>query len=233
MRAADWIVDIGPGAGVTRRRGCRGGHAGGGHGEPARVLTGQYLSGKKKIEVPAVRRPGNGKFLTVRGARENNLKDIDVSVPLGYVHLRHGRLRQRQVLSRQRDSLQAARRASSTACRRTRRALYAASRALEHLDKVIGIDQTPDRAHAALATRRRTPGLFNDIRDLFASTQDAKARGYGPGRFSFNITRRPLRGLLRATAIVKIEMHFLPDVYVPCEVCNGQALQPRDARGAL
>ena len=199
MRAADYLIDIGPGAG------SHGGEVVAA-GTPAEVmanpksLTGQYLSGKKKIEVPAVRRPGNGKFLTVRGARENNLKDIDVSVPLGTFTCVTG------VSGSGKSSL-------------VNEILYK-KLGVEHLDKVVGIDHSPigrtPRSNPATYT-----GLFNEIRNLFASTQDAKARGYGPGRFSFN-TRGGRCEACSGDGLLKIEMHFLADVYVPCEVCRGK-----------
>ena len=195
MRAADYLIDIGPGAGVHGGRGGGGGHAGRRSWPNPKSLTGQYLSGKKRIEVPAARRPGNGKFLTVRGARENNLKNIDVSVPLGTFTCVTG------VSGSGKSSLvneilykKLRRRAEphEDAPRQARSRIEG----LEHLDKVVGIDQSPigrtPRSNPATYT-----GLFNDIRNLFAATQEAKARGYGPGRFSFNITRRPVRGLLR------------------------------------
>ena len=217
MRAADYLIDIGPGAG------SHGGEVVAA-GTPAEVmanpksLTGQYLSGKKKIEVPAVRRPGNGKFLTVRGARENNLKDIDVSVPLGTFTCVTG------VSGSGKSSLVNEILYKKLGVELNRMKAHSGRfrsiEGLEHLDKVVGIDQSPigrtPRSNPATYT-----GLFNEIRNLFASTQDAKARGYGPGRFSFN-TRGGRCEACSGDGLLKIEMHFLADVYVPCEVCRGK-----------
>ena len=217
MRAADYLIDIGPGAG------SHGGEVVAA-GTPAEVmanpksLTGQYLSGKKKIEVPAVRRPGNGKFLTVRGARENNLKDIDVSVPLGTFTCVTG------VSGSGKSSLVNEilykKLGVELNCMKAHPGRFRSIEGLEHLDKVVGIDQSPigrtPRSNPATYT-----GLFNEIRNLFASTQDAKARGYGPGRFSFN-TRGGRCEACSGDGLLKIEMHFLADVYVPCEVCRGK-----------
>ena len=217
MRAADYLIDIGPGAG------SHGGEVVAA-GTPAEVmanpksLTGQYLSGKKKIEVPAVRRPGNGKFLTVRGARENNLKDIDVSVPLGTFTCvtgvsGSGKSSLVNEILYKKLSVELNRMKAHPGC-------FRSIEGLEHLDKVVGIDQSPigrtPRSNPATYT-----GLFNEIRNLFASTQDAKARGYGPGRFSFN-TRGGRCEACSGDGLLKIEMHFLADVYVPCEVCRGK-----------
>ena len=217
MRAADYLIDIGPGAG------SHGGEVVAA-GTPAEVmanpksLTGQYLSGKKKIEVPSVRRPGNGKFLTVRGARENNLKDIDVSVPLGTFTCVTG------VSGSGKSSLvnEILYKKLGVELNRMKAhpGRFHSIEGLEHLDKVVGIDQSPigrtPRSNPATYT-----GLFNEIRNLFASTQDAKARGYGPGRFSFN-TRGGRCEACSGDGLLKIEMHFLADVYVPCEVCRGK-----------
>ena len=217
MRAADYLIDIGPGAG------SHGGEVVAA-GTPAEVmanpksLTGQYLSGKKKIEVPAVRRPGNGKFLTVRGARENNLKDIDVSVPLGTFTCvtgvsGSGKSSLVNEILYKKLGVELNRMKAHPGC-------FRSIEGLEHLDKVVGIDQSPigrtPRSNPATYT-----GLFNEIRNLFASTQDAKARGYGPGRFSFN-TRGGRCEACSGDGLLKIEMHFLADVYVPCEVCRGK-----------
>ena len=217
MRAADYLIDIGPGAG------SHGGEVVAA-GTPAEVmanpksLTGQYLSGKKKIEVPAVRRPGNGKFLTVRGARENNLKDIDVSVPLGTFTCvtgvsGSGKSSLVNEILYKKLGVELNRMKAHTG-------RFRSIEGLEHLDKVVGIDQSPigrtPRSNPATYT-----GLFNEIRNLFASTQDAKARGYGPGRFSFN-TRGGRCEACSGDGLLKIEMHFLADVYVPCEVCRGK-----------
>ena len=217
MRAADYLIYIGPGAGA---------HGGQvvAAGTPEEVmadpnsLTGQYLSGKKRIEVPAARRPGNGKLLTVRGARENNLKNIDISVPLGTFTCVTG------VYGSGKSSLVNEiiykRLGAELNRMKTHPGKHTAMEGLEYLDKVVGIDQSPigrtPRSNPATYTN-----LFNDIRNLFAATQEAKARGYGPGRFSFN-TRGGRCEACSGDGLLKIEMHFLADVYVPCEVCHGK-----------
>ncbi len=217
MLAADYIVDIGPGAGVhggnvvfsgtvDKLMKCKA------------SITGQYLSGKKKIPVPLTRREGNGKFLTVKGATEHNLKNVDVDIPLGeficvtgvsgsgksslvneiiHKHLAHKLNRAKTIAGDFKEMI-----------------------GLENLDKVICIDQSPigrtPRSNPATYT-----GVFNDIRELFAMTPDAKARGYNSGRFSFNV-RGGRCEACEGDGIIKIEMHFLPDIYVPCEVCKGK-----------
>ena len=216
MRAADFIVDVGPGAG------SRGGEivAAGTMEEIVanpRSVTGQYLSGVKKIPVPSARRAGNGKCLTVSGAAENNLKDVDVTIPLGTLTCVTGvsgsgksslvnEVLNKTLLAKLNHA-------------RTRPGACRCVTGMEHLDKVIDIDQSPigrtPRSNPATYT-----GLFNDIRDLFASTNDAKIRGYGPGRFSFNVKGGRCEAC-SGDGLVKIEMHFLADVYVPCEVCRG------------
>ena len=217
MREADYIVDVGPGAGI---------HGGEivacGSVEDIiaqdRSVTGQYLSGVKKIPVPATRRPGNGKYLKVCGATENNLKDIDVEIPLGSLTCVTG------VSGSGKSSLVGEVLNKTLLARlnhaRTRPGACRCVEGLEHLDKVIDIDQSPigrtPRSNPATYT-----GLFNDIRDLFASTADAKMRGYGPGRFSFNVKGGRCEAC-NGDGLVKIEMHFLADVYVPCEACHGQ-----------
>ena len=216
MRCADYIVDVGPGAG------CHGGEiVAAGTLEDIvacpRSITGQYLSGVKKIPVPSARRSGNGRKLTVRGATENNLKNIDANIPLGTLTCVTGVSGSgksslvQEVLNKTLLGKLNHARVRPGACR--------CVEGMEYLDKVIDIDQSPigrtPRSNPATYT-----GLFNDIRDLFASTNDAKMRGYGPGRFSFNVKG----GRCEACAgdgLVKIEMHFLADVYVPCEVCRG------------
>jgi len=216
MRAADFIVDVGPGAGSRGGEIVASGTLEDIIAQP-RSVTGQYLSGVKKIPVPTSRRTGTGKYLTVRGAAENNLKDIDVSIPLGTLTCVTGvsgsgksslvgEILNKTLLGKLNHA-------------RTRPGHCRCVEGMEHLDKVIDIDQSPigrtPRSNPATYT-----GLFNDIRDLFASTNDARIRGYGPGRFSFNVKG----GRCEACAgdgLVKIEMHFLADVYVPCEVCRG------------
>ena len=217
MRSADYLIDIGPGAGV---------HGGQvvAAGTPAEVmanpdsLTGQYLSGKKKIEVPAVRRPGNGKLLKVVGAAENNLRHIDVEFPLGTFTVVTGVSGSgksslvNEVLFKRLGAELMRMKVRPGKCDRIE--------GMEQLDKVVNIDQSPigrtPRSNPATYT-----GLFNDIRDLFASTQEAKSRGYGQGRFSFNV-RGGRCEACSGDGLLKIEMHFLPDIFVPCEVCKGR-----------
>ena len=217
MRAADYIIDVGPGAGV---------HGGNivAAGTPEEVakdpnsLTGQYLAGKKKVPVPAERRPGSGNLLTIRGAAENNLKGVDVSVPLGTFTCVTG------VSGSGKSSLVNEilfkRLGADLNRMKARPGKHRGIEGEEFLDKVINIDQSPigrtPRSNPATYT-----GVFNEIRELFASTQDAKARGYGPGRFSFNV-RGGRCEACQGDGLLKIEMHFLPDVYVPCEVCKGK-----------
>lgn len=217
MNAADYIVDVGPGAGIHGGEIIACGTAQDIINEP-RSVTGQYLSGKKFVPLPEHHREGTGKYLTIYGASENNLKNIDVSFPLGKFICVTG------VSGSGKSSL-----VNEILYKALAAKLYRAKRhpgrhrsieGAEHIDKVINIDQSPigrtPRSNPATYT-----GLFGDIRDLFASTQDAKSRGYGPGRFSFNVKG----GRCEACAgdgLVKIEMHFLPDIYVPCEVCKGQ-----------
>jgi excinuclease ABC subunit A len=183
-----------------------------------RSITGQYLSGVKKIPVPSARRVGNGKFLTVEGATENNLKNVDISIPLGTLTCVTG-VSGSGKSSLVREILQKTL-AGKLNHARTRPGACRCVKGLEHLDKVIDIDQSPigrtPRSNPATYT-----GVFNDIRDLFAATKDAKMRGYGPGRFSFNVKGGRCEAC-NGDGLVKIEMHFLADVYVPCEVCRGQ-----------
>ena len=216
MRAADFLVGVGPGAGS--------------HGgqivaagtlqdilDCPQSITGQYLSGAKKIPVPTERRIGNGKKLVIRGARENNLKNLDVEIPLGTFTCVTGvsgsgkstlvnEVLNKTLLAKLNHA-------------RTRPGVCTCIEGIENLDKVIDIDQSPigrtPRSNPATYT-----GLFNDIRDLFASTAEAKMRGYGPGRFSFNVKGGRCEACC-GDGLVKIEMHFLADVYVPCEVCHG------------
>ena len=217
MRSADYIVDIGPGAGVHGGEVVACGTAEEVMNTPGSI-TGDYLSGRKKIPVPQERRKGNGNFLTIRGAAENNLQNVDVSIPLGTFTCVTG------VSGSGKSSLVNEilykRLAADLNRAKTRPGQHAGMEGEEFLDKVINIDQSPigrtPRSNPATYT-----GLFNDIRELFASTQDAKARGYGPGRFSFNV-RGGRCEACSGDGLIKIEMHFLPDIYVPCEVCKGK-----------
>ncbi len=217
MRAADYIIDVGPGAGV---------HGGNiiAAGTPEEVsanptsLTGQYLSGKRYIAVPEVRRRGSGKKLTVRGAAENNLRGIDVDIPLGTFTCVTG------VSGSGKSSLVNEilfkRLGADLNRMKCRPGKHKGIEGEEYLDKVINIDQSPigrtPRSNPATYT-----GVFNDIRELFASTPEAKARGYSSGRFSFNV-RGGRCEACSGDGLLKIEMHFLPDIYVPCEVCKGK-----------
>jgi len=217
MRAADYIIDVGPGAGVH-----------GGQivfaGTYAEILeseasvTGQYLSGRKAIPVPKIRRSGNGQFVEVLGASENNLQNVDAVFPLGLMTCVTG------VSGSGKSSLvnEVLYKGLAGALNRTRvkPGAHRAIRGIEHLDKIINIDQSPIGR-----TPRSNPatymGLFNDVRDLFAATQEAKTRGYSPGRFSFNVKGGRCESC-SGDGLLKIEMHFLPDIYVPCEVCKGK-----------
>ena len=217
MRSADYIVDIGPGAGV---------HGGEvvAHGTAQEVMdtpgsiTGDYLSGRKKIPVPQERRAGSGKLLTIRGAAENNLDHVDVSIPLGTCTCVTG------VSGSGKSSLVNEilfkRLAADLNRAKCRAGKHDSIEGEEFLDKIIDIDQSPigrtPRSNPATYT-----GLFNDIRELFASTPDAKSRGYSAGRFSFNV-RGGRCEACQGDGLLKIEMHFLPDIYVPCEVCKGK-----------
>ena len=217
MNAADYIVDIGPGAGVH-----------GGQvvcaGTPDEIkkcehsLTGQYLSGKKSIPIPSERRKGSGESLKIIGARENNLKNIDVTIPLGIMTCVTG------VSGSGKSSLVNEILYKALSGELNRSKVHAGEHdrieGIEHLDKIIAIDQSPigrsPRSNPATYT-----GVFNDIRTLFASTQDAKSRGYSASRFSFNVKGGRCEAC-QGDGLIKIEMHFLPDVYVPCEVCKGK-----------
>lgn len=217
MFAADYIVDIGPGAGVNGGKiVCS--------GTVDDILkcensvTGQYLSGRKKIPLPEKRREGNGKFLTVKGASENNLKKVNVQIPLGKFVCVTG------VSGSGKSSLVNEIIYKHLAAKLNRAKIrcgkFKSIEGLENLDKVINIDQSPigrtPRSNPATYT-----GVFTDIRELFSQTNDAKIKGYGPGRFSFNIKGGRCEAC-EGDGILKIEMHFLPDIYVPCEVCKGK-----------
>ena len=216
MRAADYIVDVGPGAGI---------HGGNivctGTAEDImnckESITGQYLSGRKKIPVPAKRRKGNGKSLKIIGARENNLKNIDAEIPLGEFVCITGvsgsgksSLINEILYKKLATELNGAKKVAGA---------HTSILGIDNLDKVIAIDQSPigrtPRSNPATYT-----GVFNDIRDLFASTAEAKARGYKANRFSFNVKGGRCEAC-QGDGIVKIEMHFLADIYVPCDVCKG------------
>ena len=217
MREADHVIDIGPGAGIN-----------GGHVVAQGTIqdicacpesvTGQYLSGRKTIPVPDKRRKGNGKLLRIRGASENNLRHIDVDIPLGKLICVTG------VSGSGKSSLINEVLYKTLAMQKNRMKVRPGKcdgiDGLEYVDKVIALDQSPigrtPRSNPATYT-----GVFNDIRDLFASTQDAKVRGFGQGRFSFNVKGGRCEAC-QGDGLVKIEMHFLPDVYVPCEVCGGK-----------
>ena len=217
MLAADYVVDVGPGAGV------HGGEiiATGTAQEIMQCensLTGQYLSGARRIPLPHERRKGSGNVLRIRGAQENNLQKVDVDIPLGTFTVVTG-VSGSGKSSLINEVLYKALAAELNGAR-TRAGKHDGIDGLEHLDKVIAIDQSPigrtPRSNPATYT-----GLFGDIRELFSKTQDAKARGYGPGRFSFNV-RGGRCEACTGDGLIKIEMHFLPDIYVPCDVCKGK-----------
>jgi excinuclease ABC subunit A len=219
--AADWVVDMGPGAG----------HKGGtvvAEGPPGTIasspssLTGQYLARTRKVEIPPERRKGQGRDLVLHGARGNNLGDVDLSIPLGKLVCVTG------VSGSGKSTL-----VNDTLMRALSQALYATRErplpydtihGLENVDKVVDIDQTPIGR-----TPRSNPvtytGVFDDIRKLFSATQDAQVRGYGPGRFSFNVAGGRCENC-EGDGVIKIEMNFLPDVYVTCEVCRGARYNP-------
>jgi len=217
MRSADWIVDIGPGAGIHGGKiVCSGTLKDIKNCENS--LTGKYLSGEKKIPLPAARRNGNGRFITIKGAREHNLKNIDVDIPLGkFVAVTgvSGSGKSTLINEILYPSL------SSLLMRSNEKAgRHDAILNYKNLDKVIVIDQSPigrtPRSNPATYT-----GVFTFIRELFAQTQDAKMMGYKPGRFSFNVKGGRCEAC-SGDGEIKIEMHFLPDIYVPCEVCKGK-----------
>ncbi|MBP1157763.1 MULTISPECIES: excinuclease ABC subunit UvrA [unclassified Paenibacillus] len=217
MLAADYIIDIGPGAGIHGGRVIS-------QGTPKEImedsnsLTGQYLSGRKFIPVAAERRKPNGKWLEIRGAKENNLRGVNVKIPLGVFGCVTGvsgsgksTLINEILYKTLAKELNGA---------KVRPGEYKEFKGLEHVDKVIDIDQSPigrtPRSNPATYT-----GVFDDIRDVFSATNEAKVRGYKKGRFSFNVKGGRCEAC-RGDGIIKIEMHFLPDVYVPCEVCKGK-----------
>lgn len=214
---ADWVVDIGPGAGINGGEIVAQGGLKDILAEP-RSITGQYLSGQKSIPVPAHRRTGSGHMLSIYGAAENNLKHINVQIPLGTFTCVTG------VSGSGKSSLineiLYKKLAHDLNHARTRAGTHDRIEGLEHLDKVISIDQSPigrtPRSNPATYT-----GLFEDIRALFASTSEAKARAYGAGRFSFNVRGGRCEACC-GDGLIKIEMHFLPDLYVPCDVCKGK-----------
>jgi len=216
IREADHVIDIGPGAGVHGGRIIATGTPGEVAANPASI-TGQYLTGTREIAVPAVRRPGNGKVLRVEGATGNNLRDIDAEIPLGTLTCITG------VSGGGKSTLTIETLYKTVAQRlngaRTQPAPSRAIKGLEHLDKVIDIDQSPigrtPRSNPATYT-----GAFTPIRDWFAGLPEAKARGYKPGRFSFNVKGGRCEAC-QGDGVIKIEMHFLPDVYVECETCKG------------
>ena len=217
MRASDYIVDVGPGAGIhggeiVAQGTCEEIMAN------EKSITGQYLSGKRTIPVPTERRNGNGKFLKIIGAQQNNLKNINVKIPLGEFVCVTG------VSGSGKSSLvneilykKLAKELNRAKCKAGK---HKKIEGIENLDKVIQIDQSPigrtPRSNPATYT-----GVFGDIRSLYANTNDAKMRGYGPGRFSFNVKGGRCEAC-QGDGINKIEMHFLPDVYVPCDVCKGK-----------
>ena len=217
MRAADYVIDIGPGAGVNGGNVVAAGSIEDLCACPESV-TGQYLSGKRFIPVPERRREGSGKSLVIRGAEENNLKNIDVEIPLGKFICVTG------VSGSGKSSLINEILYKTLASEKNRAKVRpgkcAGIEGLEVVDKVIALDQSPigrtPRSNPATYT-----GVFNDIRDLYASTRDAKLRGYTQGRFSFN-TKGGRCEACCGDGLVKIEMHFLPDIYVPCDVCHGK-----------
>lgn len=217
IRAADYIVDIGPGAGVHGGEVVATGSLSEIMSQPASI-TGQYLSGQRQVAVPSKRRPPNGKWIRIVGARQHNLKDIDVSLPLGTFTCVTGVSGSGKSTLINEILYQRLARELNRA--NTRWGEHDRIEGVNHLQKVINIDQSPigrtPRSNPATYT-----GTFDYIRQLFAETPDAQIRGYAPGRFSFNIKGGRCEAC-RGDGIIRIEMHFLPDVYVPCEVCKGK-----------
>ncbi|MGZ6004935.1 MAG: excinuclease ABC subunit UvrA [Candidatus Saccharimonadales bacterium] len=217
IRTADYLLDIGPGAGIHGGQVVASGSPDDVASNPGSI-TGQYLRGDKKIAVPKQRRRGNGKLLVIKGARENNLKSVNVDIPLGELVVVSG------VSGSGKSSLINDILAKELSARLHRANTVPGKHddieGIKHLDKAIIIDQSPigrtPRSNPATYT-----GLFTPIRELFASTPEAKLRGYSPGRFSFNVKGGRCENCA-GDGIIKIEMHFLPDVYVPCEVCHGK-----------
>ncbi len=218
IRAADYVIDIGPGAGVHGGQvvAC---------GTPAQIieheqsLTGQYLSGRREIAVPSVRNPGNGHFLTLTGASGNNLKNVTLQLPLGVMTCVTG-VSGSGKSTLINSTLYPVAATKLNKASSLNHAPYTAIDGLDQLDKVIDIDQSPigrtPRSNPATYT-----GLFTPIRELFAGTQEARSRGYKPGRFSFNVKGGRCEAC-QGDGVIKVEMHFLPDVYVPCDVCKGK-----------
>jgi len=218
IRAADYVIDIGPGAGV---------HGGEivARGTPEEIIanpasmTGQYLSGEKEIAVPPARNKGNGKHLVLSGATGNNLQDVTLSLPLGVMTCVTGvsGSGKSTLINSTLYPVSAAKLNKATSLNH---APYKNLKGLDHLDKVIDIDQSPigrtPRSNPATYT-----GLFTPIRELFAGTQEARSRGYKPGRFSFNVKGGRCEAC-QGDGVIKVEMHFLPDVYVPCDICKGK-----------
>jgi len=218
IRAADYVIDIGPGAGV------HGGHVVA-QGRPEDIianensLTGQYLSGQKEIAVPPTRNTGSGKQLTLTGATGNNLRDVTLNLPLGVMTCITGvsGSGKSTLINSTLYPVAAAKLNKATSLNHSP---YKKLKGLDHLDKVIDIDQSPigrtPRSNPATYT-----GLFTPIRELFAGTQEARSRGYKPGRFSFNVKGGRCEAC-QGDGVIKVEMHFLPDIYVPCDVCKGK-----------
>ena len=218
IRAADYVIDIGPGAGV---------HGGEivARGTPAEIIanpasmTGQYLSGEMEIAAPKARNKGNGKKLVLSGASGNNLQNVTLNLPLGVMTCITGvsGSGKSTLINATLYPVAAAKLNKATSLSH---APYKNLKGLDHLDKVIDIDQSPigrtPRSNPATYT-----GLFTPIRELFAGTQEARSRGYKPGRFSFNVKGGRCEAC-QGDGVIKVEMHFLPDVYVPCDICKGK-----------